>query len=99
VDVGRQLAVYHRWATAGDGSVDNLVVVLNFGEQEQVVRVPVPVDGEWADLLAGFDGRSGPWSVQARGYAADVPVGSHWGRVLWRVNRPSSGHSRPEDTA
>lgn len=84
--VARQVAVYHRWAHLSDGRVENVVVVLNFSDAEQSVSVPFPVDGQWVDLLAGFDGGGGSWSVGVRGFRADVPVGSHWGRILWRTN-------------
>jgi hypothetical protein len=85
-DVARQLAVYHRWAVLEDGVVENVVVVLNFSDQDQVVSTPFPTRGLWEDLLAGFDG-SATWSVQVDGDRADVPVGGSWGRILWRLNR------------
>ncbi|HET9873677.1 MAG TPA: alpha-amylase family glycosyl hydrolase [Propionibacteriaceae bacterium] len=86
VDEQRQLAVYHRWASIGGGKVENIVVVLNFGDAEQVVDAPFPTTGVWRDLLADFDGRGGSWSVDVTGSRAAVPVGSHWGRILWRIN-------------
>lgn len=85
VDVDRQLAVFHRWAPAG-GGVENVVVVLNLSDSDQAVEVPFPFGGHWDDLLAGFDGGPG-WSLDVSGFSASVPVGSHFGRVLrsWRA--------------
>jgi pullulanase len=85
VDVSRQLAIYHRWAELSDGSVENIVVVLNFSDTDQTTATPFPSQGEWSDLLAGFDDNSPPWSVIVSSSEADVPIGSHWGRVLWRI--------------
>jgi pullulanase len=86
LDLERQLAIYHRWAHLPGGDVENFVVVLNFSDEEHQVEVPFPTPGRWEDLLAGFDGQSGSWSVDVRGPLALVPVSSHWGRVLWRLN-------------
>ena len=89
VDVSRQLAIYHRWAELSDGSVENIVVVLNFSDTDQTTATPFPSQGEWSDLLAGFDGNSPLWSVIVSSSAAAIPVGSHWGRVLWRIVPPT----------
>jgi 1,4-alpha-glucan branching enzyme len=88
VDVGRQLAIFHRWAPLADGGVENVVVVLNFADDEQTVTVPFPAPGLWSDLLAGYDGSGQQWTLTLTGYTGDVPVGSHWGRLLWRLNPP-----------
>jgi len=88
VDVDRQLAVFHRWATLPDGGVENIVVVLNFADSEQTVPVPFPTPGLWSDLLAGYDGSGAQWTITLPGYTGEVPVGSHWGRLLWRINPP-----------
>jgi pullulanase len=82
-DVDRQAAVYHRWAPLPDGGTETVVVVLNFSGAEQKLTVPFPVQGRWTDLLGGFDGA--PWEVEVSGSHADVPVGSHWGRLLHHV--------------
>ena len=85
VDVARQLAIYHRWAPQSDGSVENIVVVLNFSDTSQTVSTPFPSHGQWTDLLAGFDGNGPPWSTTVSGDSATVPLDSHWGRILWRI--------------
>ncbi|GAA2109289.1 alpha-amylase family glycosyl hydrolase [Microlunatus panaciterrae] len=86
VDEERQLVIYHRWAALVGGRTENVVVVLNFGDDDQSVDVPVPTPGVWTDLLAGaFDPRES-WSVDVMDDRARVPVGSHWARVLYRLN-------------
>ncbi|MFP5283225.1 MAG: alpha-amylase family glycosyl hydrolase, partial [Actinomycetes bacterium] len=84
VAADRQLVVYHRWAELAD-AVENVVVVLNFGDAFQTVRTPFPLQGTWTDLLAGFDGMGPPWTLGVNGSTAEVPVGSHWGRVLHKT--------------
>jgi pullulanase len=86
VDVASQIVIYHRWAVLESGSVENFVIVINFSGTDAVPSVPFPVDGEWVDLLAGFDGSGSSWSATVLGLRAGIPVGSHWGRVLWHVN-------------
>jgi pullulanase len=86
VDTDRQTVVYHRWEQIDHATVENFVVVLNFSGRDQDVDVPFPTDGQWDDVLAGFDGGGGTWSVDVHGRRAVVPVGAHWGRLLWRVN-------------
>jgi pullulanase/glycogen debranching enzyme len=88
VDVASQIVIYHRWAVLENGSVENFVVVINFSGTDTVPSVPFPADGEWVDLLAGFDGSGRSWSATVLGLRASIPVGSHWGRILWRVNPP-----------
>jgi pullulanase len=78
VDVERQVAIYHRWATLPDGTVENVVVVLNFSDTPQTVSVPFPVDGRWSDLLGGA------FSPTISGNRLDVTVSSNWGFVFRR---------------
>ena len=47
LDVNRQVAVYHRWASLDDGSVDSIVVVPNFSPEHREINPPVPFDGLW----------------------------------------------------
>jgi pullulanase/glycogen debranching enzyme len=83
-DDARHIAVYHRWESVGDGTVENAVVVLNFSDTNQIIDAPVPLNGRWTDVLAGFDGSGDTWTSDAVDYRLSVPVGSHWGRVLLR---------------
>lgn len=82
-DAERQAAVFHRWAPLADGRTETIVVVLNFADSDQTLSVPFPVTGSWADLLGGF--ADGSWSVEVTDARADIPVGSHWGRLLHHV--------------
>jgi glycosidase len=84
VDVGRQLAIYHRWAPV-PGGIENIVVVLNFSDTDTFVEVNFPLHGRWTDLLSGFTGGPGS-SVDVAASPVPVPVGSHWGRVFWYFN-------------
>jgi hypothetical protein len=65
LDVNRQVAVYHRWASLDDGSVDNVVVVPNFSPEHREINPPVPFDGLWVDLLAATRRGSRRWSNTA----------------------------------
>lgn len=85
IDVARKIAIYRRWASLDDDTIDDFVIVLNFSDAQQAINVPFPTPGLWDDVLAGFDGRSGPWSITVSGMTQDVVVGSHWGRVLHHV--------------
>lgn len=88
VDIEQQLAVFHRWAPLAGGAVENVVVVLNFADHDQTVPVPFPTPGLWTDLLAGYDGSGAQWTTTLTGHSGEIPVGSHWGRLLWRINQP-----------
>jgi hypothetical protein len=77
VDVARQAAIYHRWATLPNGDVENVVVALNFSDAEQWLSAPFPLDGAWTDLLA-------QQTFHVTGNRRDLPVPSNWGRILVR---------------
>ena len=79
VDVQRQLVIYHRWGAAG-GATERFMIVLNLGGSDQVVDVPLPVDGAWSDLL------SGPGVLAGGGWARAVLVPSNWGKILFRTD-------------
>jgi glycosidase len=51
VDVGRQLAIFHRWGTAPGGGIERFIVALNFSSQDQWVDIPFPCDGLWSEVL------------------------------------------------
>jgi pullulanase len=77
VDSERRLMIYHRWGPGRDGEPERFTVVLNFSAWDQLVDVPVPSDGPWDDLISPGDAFDGH-----QYWARNVPVGSHWGRVL-----------------
>ncbi len=91
VDQAARTVVYHRWATLPPGGralVENMVVVLNFSDQERAVTTPFPLDGTWVDVLDGVLAPDDAWSVDVSGFTAQIPVSSNWGRVLCRLNVP-----------
>jgi hypothetical protein len=45
------------------------------------VRLPLPENGPWQDLLANFDGSL---SLVASDNHLDLDVGSHWGHIFFR---------------
>ena len=51
IDVGRQIAIYHRWGDDTAGRLERFIVVLNFSDAVQWVDVPFPTNGNWTDLL------------------------------------------------
>jgi pullulanase len=83
IDVGLRTCVYQRWGDGAGGGTEHFVIVLNFSDEGRLIPAPFPQDGEWVDLLAGFSDAT-TWSVQVNGNSAQVPVGSNWGRVLYR---------------
>jgi pullulanase len=83
-DLTTQVAIYHRWAGLPDGSTETIAVLLNFSDDDRVVSVPLPAQGTWTDLLATFEGAP-PWQIQVTDSHADVPVSSHWGRLLQHI--------------
>jgi 1,4-alpha-glucan branching enzyme len=75
IDEGRQLAVYHRYGPAGDGTTEYFIVALNFSQADQETALSFPFDGRWQDLLAPGEAID----VVANTFRARVP--SNWGRV------------------
>jgi pullulanase len=81
VDTERQVVLFHRWGHSDTGALQRFYIVLNFSPTPQWVRVPLPENGEWTDLLANFDGS---WTPVATDYHLDLMVGPHWGHILFR---------------
>ncbi len=72
INEGLQVAIYHRWN--GD---DLYMVVLNFSDSVQTVKVPLPQNGTWTDLL------NGNTAYNATNYQlANFAVQSNWGSIL-----------------
>ena len=65
----------------GGWRLQRFYVVLNFGPTAQWVRVPLPANGPWQDLLFNYDGS---WSPEATDYHLDVLVGGNWGHIFFR---------------
>lgn len=82
LDADRQVVVFRR-LTDPDDPARLVTVLLNFSDQERQVRVRLPVEGTWTDLLSGFRGGADRQVDAVDGFAT-VTVGSHWGAVLGR---------------
>jgi 1,4-alpha-glucan branching enzyme len=81
IDTQRQVAIFHRWGSSASGALQRFYIVLNFSSQSQTVRLPLPENGPWQDLLANFDGSL---SLVASDNHLDLDVGSHWGHIFFR---------------
>lgn len=81
VDNEKQVVIFHRWGPDAGGNLQRFIVVLNFSDSEQPVRVHFPENGEWIDLLSGLDGS---WRPIVNDYKLDLQVGSNWGHVFFR---------------
>jgi pullulanase len=82
LDVGAQVAVYHRWAALPNGRTERVYVVLNFSDDPagRTVSFKVAVANQtWEDLLTGDQ-------LPSSGNGVAVFVGRCWGRVLRRVD-------------
>jgi len=81
VDVAKQVVIYHRWGEGDEGEPQRFVIVLNFSDRNQTVRVPFPENGVWTDLLNAL---RGDWQAEVGDYQLDIFVESNWGRVLFK---------------
>ena len=83
-DAARQLVLYRRSAVADGGTArDEIIVVINFANDDQEVAVPFPGVGTWMDVLSGFAGGDA-FTVEVTGDSARVMVGGNWGRIFAR---------------
>lgn len=82
LDCDRGIAIYHRWGTAA-GALQRFYIVLNFSAQPRQVRLPLPANGPWQDLLANLDGST---SLSATDFHLDLQVPSHWGHIFFRAD-------------
>jgi glycosidase len=77
LDAQKQVVIYHRWGTDDHGSLQRLIVVLNFSQTDQFVDVPFSSGGLWTDLLnpgISFN-LSDPWQRNWK-------VSSNWGNIF-----------------
>ena len=80
IDASRGMAVFHRWADAGNSQVEYFIIVLNFTDSDQWVDVPFTVNGQWNDLLNNE-------SAQVTDYwLRNKRIPSHWGRAYLNVS-------------
>jgi hypothetical protein len=77
LNVGQQIAIYHRWGNNDQGQLERFIIALNFGNSTQWVNVPFPANGNWRDLLNGN-------AVVTVGnyWLANYPIPSNWGCVF-----------------
>jgi pullulanase len=78
VDTARQLVVFHRWGEDDQGHVERFIVVLNFSDRDQHLDVPFPCNGEWEELLGGWNVSINDWWLR------NHHVGSNWGRIFFQ---------------
>ena len=71
-NANRKVVIYVR-GTGGE----RIVVALNFGDWDQSVDVPVPMDGRWHDVL-----NVGMAFQSSAGRLRNTVINSHWGRIL-----------------
>jgi pullulanase len=76
VDVDRGLAVYHRWGSADDGTVERIMVVVNFSPFDQWLDVPLSVNGTWLELMDGGRFEVTDWRLPGH------RIPSHWGHIF-----------------
>jgi pullulanase len=76
VDTDRGLAIYHRWGTGDDRSVERVTIALNFSASDQWVDVPLAVNGMWDEVIDGGRYEVRDWRV------AGHRLPSHWGHVF-----------------
>ena len=78
VDVERDLMIYHRWGTAGDGQLERWIIVLNFSPSAQHVDVPFSANGIWENRLHGG-------TVEVHDFwQRNTTIDSHWGKLFYK---------------
>jgi 1,4-alpha-glucan branching enzyme len=77
VDVARQLVIFHRWGSAGNGRLERFIIVLNFSADAHRVDIPFSENGVWRDLLNDRDDNVVGFRLR------DQEITSHWGRVYY----------------
>ena len=78
VDTQKQVVVYHRWGDRPGGGTEYFIIALNFSEQDQPVTLPFPVDGTWADMLAGGN-------VEVANFSLGLTLEANWGHVFLKA--------------
>ena len=78
VDVDKQVVIFHRWGQAKDGSTERFIVLLNFSGYDQWVDLPFSTNGNWDDLLNGFQVHVSDYWIH------NFRVSSYWGHVFYQ---------------
>jgi hypothetical protein len=73
-----QVVVFHRYGHDADGRFERFIIVINFGDWDQVVTLPFPANGEWRDLLND----EVTIIPHFRLYNQRIP--SNWGRIYYQ---------------
>jgi pullulanase/glycogen debranching enzyme len=77
VDVARQLVIFHRWGSAGNGRLERFIIVLNLSNNSHRVDIPFSENGVWRDLLNDRDDNVVDFRLR------DQEITSNWGRVYF----------------
>lgn len=79
INVGMQVAIYHRWGNNAAGNLERFIVVLNFTGSTQYVNVPFPANGNWTDCI------NNNTVVSVNNFwLSNYPIPSNWGCVFWQ---------------
>ena len=75
VNVAAGVTIHHRWGQREDGTVERIIVVLNFSATDRSVDVPFSINGDWIELLTTKTATVTSYRMTG------VVVPSHWGRI------------------
>jgi hypothetical protein len=76
------IIAYRRTAEAHSGApAEDIIVILNFSDQDVDAWIPWPVSGSWKELINEADNASHPVQVQQDGEWKPVQVPSNYGSV------------------
>lgn len=79
IDESRQIAIYHRWGNAADGSLERFIVALNFTDSTQIADIPFSTNGDWIDLI----NNKRKYTI-TNWRLPNFPIPSNWGCVFWQ---------------
>jgi 1,4-alpha-glucan branching enzyme len=76
--VNESLIIFHRYGETEEG-LARYIIVVNFGDDDQWVRVPFSSNGQWKDLLNGE-------TVEITDFwLPNCQVTSNWGRIFYQL--------------
>lgn len=79
IDVNKQVMIYHRWGTGGNGKLQSFIIVVNFSSEDQFVDVPFPANDIWTDLL-----NDGVSPTVNNFWLRNWRVNSYWGNIFYK---------------